>query len=138
MKTGKKDGYIKTFEEFKKDPATKIEEAFLKLKTDVEGWFKEGTLSQEKDVALLDCFINTRSTQPTLSFDFSTPNNYFEVILKGDMENLTKDEEEKTFLLEIKKFDTEKAEMIDRKEVEVSEGEFTEDFFLQLVAKSEE
>jgi len=138
MKTDKKVGYIKTFEEFKKDPATKIEEAFLKLKTDVEGWFKEGTLSQEKDVALLDCIINTRSTQPTLSFDFSTPNNYFEIILKGDMENLTNDEEEKTFLLEIKKFDTEKAEMIDRKEVEVSEGEFTEDFFLQLVAKSEE
>jgi hypothetical protein len=137
MKIDKKTGYFKTFEEFKKDPASKIEEIFMKLKTDVEDWFSKGALSQEKDVSLSECVINTTSTQPTMSFEFSTPNNYFEITVKGDMENLYKDEEEKTFLLEIKKFDVEKAEMLDRNETELSEGEFTEDYFLQLVATAE-
>lgn len=137
MKTGKNNNYIKTFEEFKKDPTAKIQEIFLKLKTDVENWFSKGAFSQEKEVTLTECVVNTDTTQPTITFEFSSPQNYFEVILKGDMENLSKDDTEKIFLLEIKRFDSEKADLIDRKEIELSEGEFTEDYLLKLIATSE-
>ena len=135
MKTGR-TGYFKTFEEFKKDPTTKIEEVFLKLKLDVEFWFSKGVLSKEKGIALSECNVNTATTQPTLTFEFSSPTNYYEVTLKGDMENLTKDEETKTYLLEIKKFDVNQADLKDRSENEIDESDFNEDYFLQLIAKS--
>ena len=138
MKTDKISGFFKTFEEFKKDPNTKIEEIYLKIKTESESWFTVGALSKEKHVSLTECLINTNTTQPTITFEFSAPNNYYEAILKGDMENLAKEEEEKIFLLEIKKFNVDKAELVDRSENEISESDFTEDFFLQLIAKSEE
>ena len=137
MKTGKKHGYVKTFEEFKKDVSSKIEEIFLGIKNKVEGWFKTGALSKEKNVQLSECKMNTSSTQPSITFEFSGVENYFEVILKGDMENLSGDDA-KTFLLEIKRFEIETAELLDRKESEISDNDLTEDYFLQLIAKSGE
>lgn len=129
--------HLKTFEEFKKDPTTLVQELFIQLKNKVVNWFKIGSLSKEKNVVLEEIEVLTDSTQPFLSFEFTSPEYYFEVILKGEIQNLSQEEEPKVFLLEIKKFLNENTELKDRKEIEVEEKDFTEDFLLQNIAKEE-
>lgn len=132
----KRPSKIKTFEEFKKDPTTLVQEAFLEIKNKIEEWFKSGALSNEKDVNLESIDVLTNTTQPFLTFEFSAPENYFEITIKGDLQNMTQTEEPKNFLMEIKKFSTESMHMIDRQEEELEEGEFTEDYLIQKIAKT--
>lgn len=129
--------HLKTFEEFKKDPTTLVQELFVQLKNKIADWFKTGTLSKEKNVVLEEIEVLTNSTQPFISFEFTSPEYYFEVILKGEIQNLSQEEEPKMFLLEIKKFLNETTELKNRIEMEVEEKDFTEDFLLQNIAKEE-
>lgn len=122
--------FIKLYEEFVSD--NRILEVIKELENRVKYWFNNGSISDEVNVNEIEISTSTKHLRKYVMFNFNNDNYMFQVTLTIESENPDKCE------FEIKRYDLDTVELIDKITDEVDIDEVKEDLLISKISEFED
>lgn len=126
--------HLYLFEEFKETPQYRAARMLQAMLAKMAGWFKTGAFSkQNAKCTYLERGDTDTGLQNTLSARFHDKKNYFTLTVTAMTADMVGGTPEKVHV-KLKRYDADKASLLNTKEDDIAPDAFEEDYLLKLVA----